>query len=227
VVPVVSLFLRAQVRGSLYMQLAFALFVFLPWSAELSRSVVLSSFSLTLAFNIVWWTTLAHTDSFYALFTMGINLLLTAPASVSFATLSIAQQRIEIGFAMCFFLFALIRLVSLAICIYKARLYEEAGIASFGSDCKEYSAIMIAMIATSSLRAVALGALSWVLYKGHRYNNRASVFANPLGYLVSLCIGRLLVNINRTTGVIPGIDARKSRDARWQGHIWSGICDCR
>jgi len=158
--------------------MAFALFVFLPWSEELSRSVFLSSFSLTLAFNVAWWTTLAHTNSFYALFMMGINLLLTAPASVSLASLSRAKQRIEIGFGICYFMFALIKLVSFPICIYKARLYDGAGIASFRSECKEYYGIMIAMIAVSALQVAALGALSWVLYKRHRCNNRSSIFEN-------------------------------------------------
>ena len=155
-------------RSSLYTQTAFALFVFLPWNEEFSRSLFLSSFSLTLALNVAFWTTLANTNSFYALFMMGINLLLTAPVSVSLASMSIAKRHIEIGFAICYFVFGVIKVISFGICVDKVLMYDGEGVAFFASECKDYYGIMIAMITISALQVLALVAMSWALYKRHK-----------------------------------------------------------
>jgi hypothetical protein len=126
---------------------------------------------------------------------LGINLLLTAPISVSLASLSIAKHRIEIGFALSYFVFALIKLASFGICIDKALVYTKGKpISNFASECKDYHGTLIAMIAISALQVLAIIGMAWPLYKRHT-NPTSQDFAKVIRWVGTIPVALAVLTL--------------------------------
>jgi hypothetical protein len=138
--------------------------VLIPSTEELSKALFLSSFATTFAINLAFWVTLSTIGSYYALFIMGLNILLTAPITLSIASLSNERWDLKSGFTICYSIFAAIKIASFAICLSKVAFYEGGSIASLRNVCKNYYVAMILLIASSIFQFILLWLVTTMIY---------------------------------------------------------------
>lgn len=139
--------------------------VLLPSTKELSKVLFLSSFVMALAINAALWGSLHTIQSYYALFIMGLNILLVAPITLSAANIFTETSKIETGYTICCGIFAAIQAISFVICVLNAIYFDGRSIASFRSVCRNYYAAMILLIIVSMLQFVNLSLVGLMIYR--------------------------------------------------------------